>query len=416
MSLINDYLKKLGNGPKRSLRGNDRAVPPILQRIQNNSSKLMTKKTLFRYGVMAVVVYCIGYFMFSSVQLAQHPGDNTAESFDNKPQPHSPISKQVVPVSSEAVVQNRSKQTVQRHEVVHKRSVATRQGIPVVVQKEKKEGPSVGGQQQKSNDGIDNSSTIRPKRGLDVLLADQQEPYPIIDDTIDTSLGSENPHSPQQKLHRRVVFTESKNQSAYFYQIALQAQHDNNYGRAERYYQKVLTKKPNHINCLVNLSAIYIQEQRLNEAQSLLDHVLSLAPDNSKALVNAGMIALQNNKRERARKFFLRALQRNPVEKTALLNLSFIAQQKENYDAAEEYLKKLIRISPDNTKILLAYAGVEEKKKQYTKAVRLYQQSLKTLNMQQDIEQYTQIKQRIQVLRQYAARQNYRDFFRTDNK
>ncbi len=413
MSLVNDYLKKIGNRHKASVSRDGRGVPPILQRLQRSSSRLLTKKKLLWYGGGTVLLYCVGYFMISAVNLARHPGDATVGSFDDQSQAYFSAHKQLTAASA-PVSRDEQPRKIKNSEKSRKNSVSTLQGNAAVSVAGKKATLPDEREKEPLSDVTPNSTPFRAQKQPDAAgIVDQQEPYPIIQNVDDLSESSESQPSPSPKSHRPVVFTESKNQSAYFYQIALQAQHDRDFGRAERYYQAVLKEEPNHINTLVNLSALYIQEQRFKEAQSLLDHLFSLSPENPKALVNAGMIALQNHKPEEAEKFFRHALQRNPVEKTALLNLSYLAQQNKKYDEAEGYFKKLVYISPDDNKILLAYAGLEEKRKRYIQAIILYRQSLKNLNMQQNEEQYTRIKQRIQVLRQYVSRQAQKNFFKT---
>lgn len=453
MSLVNDYLKRLGNRPRASNINRRRSVLPALQHRQFASSPQGRKKQIIRYGWMTVGVYCVGYFLFSVVTLSQHPqGMNTdpvGQVAANEPitrqqtavippamdatkdlpsQPAATFPKKSIhAVQPEPVVQEKSRAVVvtatvspqeQQQPAPTKEKQApgekvvpiTEQGVPAAPEVDKETIVSRTPEKEAAADASIWLSTLPPSVQPVPFEAIRQEPYPLAADGSYKKVTVADTGSAAEPS-RRVVFTESGNKPAYYYQIALQAQHNNDYGRAERYYLSVLEEEPNHENSLVNLSAIYIQEQRFREAQVILDKVLAVNNKNSKALVNAGMIALREKRIDTAYDFFQTALQYNPIEETALFNLAYLAQKKEKFDEAAIYFEKLLRIAPENLTVLLAYAGLKEKKEQYASAVALYRQGLKRLSLQQDQDQYERIKQRIQILRQYASQQAYKDFF-----
>lgn len=469
MSLVNDYLKRLGNRPRASNTNSRRGVLPALQQRQNTSSQQGKKKQIVRYGWMAIGAYCVGYFLFSVVTLSQHPqGMDTgpAEAIDPLTRQQTAVvppamdATKDLPSESVATLPKNSIHAVQPEPVVQEKSRAvvptttvspqeqqqpvqptdtvvatknavleqqpaptqekqapgenvipiTKQGVPAAPGEGKETIVSRVPEKEAAADTAVRSSTLLPGVQTDPSAPVRQEPYPLAEDGSYTTVTVVDTDSAEEPS-RRVVFTESGNKPAYYYQIALQAQHNNDYGRAERYYLSVLEEEPDHENSLVNLSAIYIQEQRFQEAQAILDKVLAINTNNSKALVNAGMIALREKQIDTAHGFFQKALQYNPIEETALLNLAYLAQKKEKFDEAETYFEKLLRIAPENLTVLLAYAGLKEKKEQYASAVALYRQGLKILSLQQDQDQYERIKQRIQILRQYGSQQAYKDFF-----
>ncbi len=199
--------------------------------------------------------------------------------------------------------------------------------------------------------------------------------------------------------------------SNYLYQIGLQAQKNGDLGRAERYYRQALQQDREHLESLINLSALYIREERYGDALPLLDRIEQIDPGNAKALVNRGLIAMYRGKKEQAEAFFKKALHNSPTEETALVNLAYIAQQNGQVAQAEHYYQRLLRIAPDNREVLLAYANLEENRGQYDKAIALYRRGLDQLSMQNDKELYSRIRNRINLLRQYLVQQSYRKLY-----
>jgi len=391
MSLINDYLKRLGSPESTTQPSKGRGmVPPALRRVQKESGETTTrkKKYLGFAAGMVVVVYSLGYLLVSVLSISFYPAVDESVAVEVADVPETKES----PTVPEVTVTQSSGAPSSQVEAKKK-----------IIEKEVKK-DTVSAVEHPQPDRITTLKEHKNKRSKTV-----EQPYPLSETghkTAETVISLDK----EQVTAQRGIFKESRNSPVYFYQIALQAQHNNNFGQAERFYKKVLKQAPEHENALVNLAAIYIQEKRLQEAQSLLNSVIKLNPENPKALVNSGMIALQSNKRASASSFFLQALRYNPVEETALINLAYLALREKKYDEAGEYFEKLIRVSPDKTRILLAYAGLKEKKQDFNAAISLYRRSLDQLSMQKHPEQYEKIRQRILILRQYTAQRGAKPF------
>lgn len=455
MSLVNDYLKRLGH---KSMAPSDRergGVPPALQRTQKGSVQNGGRKKYLCFAGTVVVVYSVGYFMVSAATLSQQPVDDAGVTIETRPivmkstaqattatqaVTADGIAVQVVP--PQQVDANKTSGTMmpparvvgaQRSAIVVASAVkepqqaagvndtgkgtAAREVIPAQnttpaadrIEQEEKTIAAVKGKADVSASEYSQADRVAEPQEVEAESSGiREEPYPLPDTGQGTAGATLN---YDQAPAKRIFFTESTKTPAYNYQIALQAQHNNNYGRAERFYRNVLREDPRHENALVNLAAIYIQETRLQEARSLIDKVIEMNPENPKALVNAGMIVLQQNNEKAAADYFRQALQYNPIEETALINLAYLAQQEKRYDEAGAYYEKVVRVSPEKTDILLAYAGLEEKKQQYSSAISLYRRCLDQMSMQKHPHQYERIKRRIQVLRQYAVQQANKDFY-----
>ena len=179
-----------------------------------------------------------------------------------------------------------------------------------------------------------------------------------------------------------------------YYQAGLQAQQGGDLRIAEIFYQKGLADSPEHLNSMINLSAIYVQQERYRDAEEILWVILGVDKSNSKALVNLGVINLYLGRNSKAEKYFLKALQANPQEENGLVNLAYLAEQKKDYAAAEMYYKQILQISPANLEVLLAYAYMLEQQYRYPEALAVYKDSLDLDAMRNNKELFAKVLER----------------------
>ena len=183
-----------------------------------------------------------------------------------------------------------------------------------------------------------------------------------------------------------------------FYQAGLQAQQSGDQRDAEIYYNKALEELPHHLETMINLSALYVQQQRYEEAEIILADILRIDPANSKALVNMGVINLYSYNDPLAEEQFQAALDANPLEENALVNLAYLAEKRQDFEAMERYYRQLLQISPNNVEVLLSYGHLLELEKRYSEAVNLYRDCLKIDIVKKDQQLYDKIAQRMRLL------------------
>jgi Tfp pilus assembly protein PilF len=179
-----------------------------------------------------------------------------------------------------------------------------------------------------------------------------------------------------------------------YYQAGLQAQQGGDLRTAEIFYKKAFADSPDHLNSMINLSAIYVQQERYRDAEEILWVILGVDKSNSKALVNLGVINLYQGRNVKAEGYFLKALQANPREENGLVNLAYLAEQKKDYAAAEMYYKQILQITPDNLEVLLAYAYMLEQQYRYPEALVVYKDSLDLDAMRNNKELFARVLER----------------------
>ena len=114
--------------------------------------------------------------------------------------------------------------------------------------------------------------------------------------------------------------------------------------------KKIIIIDPNHVESLHNLGAIYLAQQKTNDALKAYLQQLTIKPD-ADAYYNAGVIYMYQNRFNDAIVFLERALELKPNDKNTLINLAVTYLQKEDYPQATHYYNQALAIDPHNGEI-----------------------------------------------------------------
>lgn len=202
-------------------------------------------------------------------------------------------------------------------------------------------------------------------------------------------------------LTRHDVLPQSEEAAQNYYQLGLLALQRGDLVAAERYFQDILKIKSTDIDALLNISNVYVRQNRFDEAVIMLERIRQLDPRNVKALDNMGFVAIQRQNPDEAKRFFNEALKINPLDEIALGNLAYLAQTENNSSEAIQHYKKIVSIDPENVDALINYAHLMSQEKSIDHAVRLYRQCLELESVQNNRDLTNKIKHRINLLRGY---------------
>ena len=86
---------------------------------------------------------------------------------------------------------------------------------------------------------------------------------------------------------------------------------------AKSSFEFICKENPKYVQALSNLAFIYLQENRVQEAEGLLNRAIALDPDYDQALLNKASIFMFKNDRASAKKLILKILKRNPSNEKA---------------------------------------------------------------------------------------------------
>ena len=416
MSLIYDYLKIYGKG--NSGKDSDVEIPPTLSR--RDSKRLTARSALFVFCSCLIGILCLFLVLkiLTSREVIQtdvkpesvpkvatrQTLPETAPSVEEKAEEVQPVQQQddmaarlpsAEPVFPESPNFTESKKSMQVFpEPVKQEKAEEPAGLtpatvspesPVVTRKTVAQPPEL----------VSSSKKITPRKKI-----------PVYRETVKTSTGKvpavQSRRFAAVQQTSRSGFSQpspgSLEKSRKLYQAGLQAHQAGDHRIADIYYNKALEEVPGNMDAMINLSALYVQQERYTEAEDILDDILVMDPANSKALVNLGMVSLSRNDETQAVKQFKAALNANPDEENALINLAYLAGKKRDFATTEMYYEQLLQISPDNLEVLLAYGHLLEEEKRFQDALSLYAYCLKLGTVTKDKQLYSKISQRMRLL------------------
>ena len=134
------------------------------------------------------------------------------------------------------------------------------------------------------------------------------------------------------------------------------------------FYNKALEKDPKLPEALINLGAVYLEQNKFDKAEPILRNALKIKPDDSKILSNLGNLFQNQNKFDEAEKVYLKAIQIDPDISSTLCNLGSLYLKLNKLDAAITTLEKAININPKLIEAHLALGAVFIKLKKYDEA------------------------------------------------
>jgi tetratricopeptide (TPR) repeat protein len=187
------------------------------------------------------------------------------------------------------------------------------------------------------------------------------------------------------------------------YQQGLLAFQDGRLADAEYFLLETLKKAPSDTSALLNLSNLYVRQDRLDLAEKALQQIQRIDKGNTNSLNNLGVIALRRKDRETARLCFNRSLEINPADEMALTNLAYLAQTEDKASEAQSFYEKIISLNPENVDAFVKFAHLKEQEGKIGDALGLYIQCLKLQGVQNDAVLAQKIRNRISMIRDYSV-------------
>jgi len=121
---------------------------------------------------------------------------------------------------------------------------------------------------------------------------------------------------------------------------------------AEKQFQNVIALDRDHPSVYFYLGLLYMETQRLDEAETALRILLSRAPEHVDAWVNRGVVALKQGHEQQAIDYFTQALVLDNDHLEARNNLAATFVHFDRYEPALKYYDELLREDPNNIEYL----------------------------------------------------------------
>ena len=146
---------------------------------------------------------------------------------------------------------------------------------------------------------------------------------------------------------------------------------------AESICQTVLEQRPDHVRALRLMAEIRLRERRLEEAEEYINAAIALDPDDPKILNQRGRLRNNRGQIEDAEADFRRALELDPSFADAHSNLGHILRRHGYEEAAEECFRKALARDPEHSAANLNLGAAMFRRNRPETAIRLLERGLK---------------------------------------
>ena len=150
----------------------------------------------------------------------------------------------------------------------------------------------------------------------------------------------------RNQINGKTIFKKPSASLEEIFEIGNSYHKNNQLGKAETIYRKILENVPEHSGALHFLGVIAHQSGNINRAIELIENAIKLTPEYHTAHNNLGNIFVDIGELDKATKAFKRAIKAKSDYAQAYYNLGLIESSKRNFNEAIDYLKKCVDINP----------------------------------------------------------------------
>ena len=162
------------------------------------------------------------------------------------------------------------------------------------------------------------------------------------------------------------------------FELAVQNHQKNNLEVAQKLYNEILQKNPNHAGANSNLGIIFKGLGKIEEARSCYEKAIEINPNHANAHNNLGNLLKDLGEIEKAKACYEKAIEINPKDANAHDNLGTIFVKLNEFQKAKNCLEKVIEINPNHTDaynnlgtVFLELGEIEKAKSCYEKATEI---------------------------------------------
>ncbi len=156
-----------------------------------------------------------------------------------------------------------------------------------------------------------------------------------------TSLPLDNRDEPADK--------HAPTKDAYYYYLAAQeAMNSGQVGQAEEFLKKAIAADPYSAELKVELAAIYLRKQKIDNALSLVEKALVVAPDNLPALRLKGGLLYRQGDFTKAAAAYEKALALEPRQQGVYIVLGRLYLDRQRWSDASRVFSKMVKVFPQD--------------------------------------------------------------------
>jgi superkiller protein 3 len=131
------------------------------------------------------------------------------------------------------------------------------------------------------------------------------------------------------------------------YMLGLSAWKSGDLAKSERAFEEALSVDPQHVKSLVNLSRVFIEQKRHDEAVDRLSRAAEIDPESTEVQRLLGRTYYTEGKKDEAAAAYRRAIELNELDAWSMNNLGLLFLETERADEALPLLTKATELRPE---------------------------------------------------------------------
>ena len=132
-----------------------------------------------------------------------------------------------------------------------------------------------------------------------------------------------------------------------YYMLGLSAWKSGDLAKSEQAFEKALSIDPHHVKSLVNLSRVFIEQKRHDEALDGLSRAAAIDPESTQVYRLLGRTYHTQGKRDEAVAAYRRAIELNELDAWSMNNLALLFLETQRADEALPLLAKAVELRQD---------------------------------------------------------------------
>ena len=152
-------------------------------------------------------------------------------------------------------------------------------------------------------------------------------------------------------------------------QEGFEAARERDFEKAHTLLAKAEAMNPNALRVLCNRAAVYLAEEKVQEAKEYFTRATAIDPSDIKAQSGIGMCFMMEGNKEAAYGCFLDILARDPMDMLAILQLIDCSYSLEKYTDLERVLRQAVRNDSENCEMRYCLAGCLFRQAKYGEAM-----------------------------------------------
>ena len=141
-----------------------------------------------------------------------------------------------------------------------------------------------------------------------------------------------------------IAFPQDEDEELFFQ--GLEFEHAEKWEEAQRKYEMILARSPDHVNAMVNMGNILYRLGSYKEAEKYYRKALRIDPDHVEANYNLANIFEEQNEIDNAILFYQKAIHEDPEFTDAHFNLARILEKSGDIDGAKRHWLRYLELDP----------------------------------------------------------------------